>query len=213
MDKCPLSPIGTYIFLPLWKLIKPFFKGFLRLEVIGQENIPKYPCIVAANHRSYLDPPVLNAVFPEPLFFLAKEDLFKPPLGWLIKHMRTLPVKRNINDILILEESLKLLQSGCKICIFPEGRRVEPGQFGRPKPGLGFLAIKSGFPVLPVYIHGTDKILPRGAIIPKPIAKVKVVIGKPKEFKGIEPTVKNFKKVSFEIMEEIHKLYHSLARK
>ncbi len=212
MGYCPLTPVGKYIFLPIWKALTPFLRFILRLDVIGKENIPSEPCIIASNHRSHLDPPVLNLVFPEPLVFLAKEELFKPPLGSLLRHMRAIPVRRNAEDISVLEKSVELLKHECNICIFPEGTRAKPGEFLRPKPGVGYLAIKSGYPVLPVYIEGTDRILPRGAKLPKP-GKVKVVIGKPVSYKGFEPSVKNFKKVSSDIMERIKELSYSLARK
>jgi len=210
---CPLTPLGRYLLLPAWKGIKPLFKSIFRMEVLGKENIPEGACIVASNHRSHLDPPILNAVFPEPLVFLAKAELFKPPLGWILRHMRAIPLRRGSEDISTLEECVNLLSSGCKIGIFPEGTRANPGEFKRAKPGVGFLAIKSGFPVLPVYIEGTDRAFPRGSKFPKPFVKVKVVIGRPMEFKGLEPSVKNYKKVANEIMGEIKKLSQSLQRK
>ncbi|NPA33055.1 MAG: 1-acyl-sn-glycerol-3-phosphate acyltransferase, partial [Aquificae bacterium] len=176
---CSSGFLGEKVLFPLWKGIRPLFSGLLGVEVIGRENIPEGPCIVASNHRSHLDPPVLNAVFPEPLYFLAKEELFRPPLGWLIRNLRALPVRKSAGDLSVLEECLRILGSGCKVCIFPEGRRVERGSFGRPKPGVGFLAIRSGYPVLPVYVHGTDEILPVGSAFPRPKRGVKVVIGKP----------------------------------
>lgn len=210
---CPLTPIGRYLILPLWIGVKPLLRILFRIEVIGKENIPEGACIVASNHRSHLDPPLLNAVFPEPLVFLAKEELFRPPFGGILKHMRAIPLRRGSEDVSTLEECVNLLNAGCKIAIFPEGTRANPGEFKRAKPGVGFLAIKSGFPVLPVYIEGTDRALPRGAKFPKPFVKVRVIIGKPLEFRGLKPSVKNYKRVANEIMEEIKKLSQSLHRK
>ena len=211
--ECGYTVLGKYFLLPAWRGVKPLFRKVLKLEVIGLENIPSSPCIVASNHRSNLDPPVLNAVFPEPLFFLAKEELFKPPLGWILRHMRAIPVRRSASDLETLERVINILKKGCKVGIFPEGTRANPGEFLKPKPGVGLLAIRSGFPVLPVYIHGTDEVLPRGAIFPKFGASVKVVIGKPKVYKGLEPNLKNFRKVALDIMEEIKNLYDSLRKK
>ncbi len=210
---CPLTFLGRYVLLPAWKGILPLFRRVLRLEVSGLENIPDEPCIVAANHRSNLDPPVLNAVFGEPLFFLAKEELFRPPLGWVMKHMRALPVRKSAGDLEILEYTIELLREGCRVGIFPEGARARPGEFLRPKPGVGLLAVKSGFPVLPVYIEGTDRILPRGALVPRLGHPVRVVIGKAKRYDYLEGNVRVFKKVALEIMEEIKALAHSLQRK
>jgi len=211
--ECRYTPFGKYFLLPAWKALKPILKKLLKLEVVGYENIPSSSCIVASNHRSHLDPPVLNLVFPEPLYFLAKEELFKPPLGFLLRHMRAIPLKRSASDLETLEKVISVLERGCKLAIFPEGTRANPGEFLKPKPGVGFLAIKSGFPVLPVYIHGTDEILPRGAKLPKFGTSVKVVIGKPKVYKGLEPNLRNYKEVALDIMEEIKKLYYSLRKK
>lgn len=211
--ECSYTLLGRFLFLPLWKGVKPLFRRFFRIEIVGIENIPTGACIVASNHRSNLDPPVLNTVFSEPLYFLAKEELFRPPLGWFIKHMRAIPVKKSASDWETLERVINVLKGGCKVGIFPEGTRANPNEFLRPKPGVGLLAIKSGFPVLPVYIHGTDEVLPRGASIPKLGVPIKVVIGKPKVYKDIEPNMKNFRKVALEIMDEIVKLYDSLKKK
>ena len=211
--ECKYTILGRYILLPTWRGIRPLLKKVLRVEVVGLDNIPQSPCIVASNHRSNLDPPVLNMIFSEPLFFLAKEELFKPPLGWLLKHMRAIPVRKNASDIETLEKVISILKKGCKVGIFPEGTRANPGEFMRPKPGVGLLAIKSGFPVLPVYIHGTDEVLPRGAILPKLGVSIKVIIGKPKVYKDVEPNLKNFRKVALDIMEEIKKLHASLKKK
>ena len=211
--ECRYTFLGKYLLLPAWRGVRPLFRKLLKLEVIGLENVPASPCIVASNHRSNLDPPVLNAVFSEPLFFLAKEELFKPPLGWILRHMRAIPVRRSASDIETLERVINILRKGCKVGIFPEGTRASPGEFLKPKPGVGLLAVRSGFPVLPVYIHGTDEILPRGAIFPKFGTSVKVVIGKPKVYKNLEPNLKNFRRVALDIMEEIRKLYDSLRKK
>jgi 1-acyl-sn-glycerol-3-phosphate acyltransferase len=99
---------------------------------------------------------------------------------------------------------LSFWREGCKVCIFPEGSRAEPGQFLRPKPGVGLLAIKSKKKVLPVYIDGTDKVMPRGKSFPKPGAKIRVFIGKPKDYSH----EKNYKEVAIKIMEEIKALSH-----
>lgn len=191
-----MCPAAKFVFINLFKV-----------SVYGRENIPpKGPYIVASNHRSHLDPPVLNSVFPEPLLFLAKEELFKPPLGWLIRHMRTVPVKRGSGDVDTLEMSLEFLRKGCKLAIFPEGTRAKPGEFLRPKPGVGLLAVKSGVPVIPVLVEGTDRVFPRGSKFPKPGHPIEVHIGKPKVYTGYEDNLKGYKRAALDIMEDIRKL-------
>ncbi len=184
-------------------IVKPIFRTVFRIKVTGLENIPSEACIVAANHRSHLDPPVLNAVFPEPLIFIAKEELFRAPLlGKFLPHMGAIPVKRGSGDMQALELSLSFLEKGCKVCIFPEGSRANPGEFLRPKLGVGILAIKSKKEVLPVYIDGTDKVMPRGKSFPKPGPIIRVIIGKPKDYSKEN----NYKEVAIKIMEEIKAL-------
>ncbi|WP_245522255.1 lysophospholipid acyltransferase family protein [Thermocrinis albus] len=179
------------------------------MRVIGLERIPPDACIVASNHRSHLDPPVLNAVFPQPLIFLAKEELFRIPLlGKALPHMGALPVRRGSGDLDVLQKALDLLHRGCKVCVFPEGTRAMPGSFLKPKAGVGFLAIKSRKPVLPVYIEGTDRVLPRGRKFPLPGSVIKVVIGQPEVFEE-EDSPQGYRKVADTIMERIKALSYA----
>jgi len=140
---CPDTFTGRFLIKPLCPAGRRLFRSLFRITVSGEENIPRRePFIVASNHRSYLDPPVLNAVFPEPLFFLAKEELFKFPLGCIIRHMRAVPVRRGAGDVTALEMSLEILRKGCPVCVFPEGTRAEPRKFLKPKVGVG---LREGF--------------------------------------------------------------------
>jgi len=203
-SRCPDTFTGRFFLKPLCPLGKRLFRRMFRLKVSGEENIPATGAyIVAPNHRSYIDPLVLNAVFPEPLFFLAKEELFRPPLGWFTRHMRAVPVRRGSGDVAALELSLEVLRGGCPVCVFPEGTRAQPGKFLRPKAGIGLLAVKSGVPVLPVYLGGTDRILPRDALLPRLGGSVEVFIGKPKRFVNYEDSLRGYRRVALEIMEEI----------
>ncbi|MFN7064988.1 MAG: lysophospholipid acyltransferase family protein [Aquificaceae bacterium] len=203
---CPISGFSKVFLAPLCPITKGFFKRLFRVEVYGLENVPSGACLVASNHRSHLDPPLLNAVFPEPLRFLAKEELFRMPLlGRLLPHMGALPVKRGSGDREVLELVIELMHYGCKVCIFPEGTRARRGEFLKPKLGVGLLAVKSQRPVLPVYIEGTDRILPRGAKLPKPGYSIKVFIGKSKVYRE-EDSLKVYRKVAEDIMERIKEL-------
>lgn len=210
---CPVSAFARIFLKPLCPVTKRLFRGVFRVEVYGLENIPEEPCLVASNHRSHLDPPVLNSVFPEPLRFLAKEELFRVPLlGRLLPHMGAIPVKRGSGDLQALELALELLSKGCKVCIFPEGTRAKPGEFLRPKIGVGLLAVKSKKPVLPVYIEGTDVVFPRGAKFPKPGHPVRVFIGKSRVYFE-EDSPRGYRKVAQEIMESIIELAQKTERK
>ncbi len=204
---CGYSSFARFLLLPWCPVVKPAFRKIFKVRVRGAENIPNGSFIVASNHRSHLDPPVLNSVFPEPLHFLAKEELFKNPvLGFILKHARAIPVRRGSGDVEVLELSLELLHRGCSICIFPEGTRAKPGEFLKPKLGVGLLAVRSGSTILPVYINGTDKVLPKGGRFPSFGVSVEVVIGKPKSYRGLQDNIKAYRKVAVDIMDSIKEL-------
>ncbi len=197
--------VEHYLIRPLCPVGKPLFRILMGIKAVGTEKIPEGACIVASNHRSHLDPPVLNSVFPEPLIFLAKEELFRPPLGWILRHMRAIPVRRR-GDVEVLNTSLELLRRNLKVAIFPEGTRAKPGEFLKPKPGVGLLAVKSGVPVLPVLIEGTDRSMPRGSKCPKVFGSITVTIGDPFTAQGFEDSPRGYKEAAKEIMRKIQTL-------
>ncbi|SHK30279.1 lysophospholipid acyltransferase family protein [Thermocrinis minervae] len=208
---CPHSFFARAFLKPFCPITKKLFRKIFKIEVYGLDKVPRGSCIVASNHRSHLDPPVLNSVFDEPLRFLAKEELFRVPfLGPLLPHMGAVPVKRGSGDVEVLEISLELLRKGCKVCIFPEGTRANPGEFLKPKLGVGLLAVKSRKPVLPVYIHGTDMVLPRGKSFPSLGHPIKVVIGEPVVYHHEEESPRVYRQVAQDIMERIKCLSSSL---
>ena len=153
-------------------------KVLFRLEIIGRENIPdKGPFILASNHDSHLDPVVVGVASFRKLIFLAKDELFKPPFfSTLLYLLSCLPLKRSRFDISALKQSLAVLKKGLPVAIFPQGTRKRND--GMVHSGVGFLALKSGVPVIPVKVYNTDKALPSGKVIPC-FCKVKVLIGKP----------------------------------
>lgn len=152
----------------------PLINLLCGLSVEGVENIPeKGGLILASNHASYLDPLALGAACPRKISYMAKEELFRIPLfGWMIRSVGAFPVKRHAADISALKEALRRLKNGEVIALFPEGaRRNQEDTAGEPEAGVGFLAQKSGVPVIPALIKGTEKALPKGArfIRPTPV--------------------------------------------
>jgi 1-acyl-sn-glycerol-3-phosphate acyltransferase len=152
---------------------------FYPCHVIGRENVPsKGGFILASNHESNIDPMLLPVVCPRQMRFMAKDSLFKNPvLEWIIRTGGGFPIKRGRADRGALTEFLNQLDLGYPVLIFPQGTRG--GE--KPQAGVGFLAVKSGKPVLPTYIEGTDKVLPKGKSFPQR-HPVKVVFGKPITF-------------------------------
>ena len=153
-----------------------FFNG--GLEVVGKENIPKEGVIIASNHISYLDPPILGSVTPRRCNFMARKGLFDVPvLGWMIKYA-AFPVDRDKPRASTIKEAVKKTRAGQIVVVFPEGTRSKTGELQEPKPGIGMVAAMSRAPIVPAYLTGTDKALPSGAKWLKR-TKIKVVFGKP----------------------------------
>jgi 1-acyl-sn-glycerol-3-phosphate acyltransferase len=129
---------------------------------------------------SYLDPIMIAFVSgARPVNFMAKAELLKIPvfgdiLGWL----NTFPVKRGLADKGAIAYSLKVLSRGEVLLIFPEGTRYRNGELGPPHPGVAAIALKTGTPIVPVGIVGTDKVVPDGNRVPR-LVKLRARVGKP----------------------------------
>lgn len=151
------------------------FKIWLRLEIHGRENIPQAgPVVLAANHLSLLDPPVLGAASNRKAHFMAKSELFKPAFfGWIIKNLGVFPVHRGAADRAAIKTGLAFLEQGQVVSVFPEGTRSKTGQLGEAGAGAFMLAAKTKAEIVPALIFGTD--LKRHAGWPK----VYVLFGKP----------------------------------
>lgn len=166
----------------LYAIVKPLVLAltrlFFRLQTEGTEHVPaRGPVILVANHSSYLDSPIVGAVCPRPLSFMAKTELFDVPLfGRLIRALNARPVKREGADAAALRAALHALQGNAALLVFPEGTRGPEGVLRAPKPGAALLAALSGAPVVPVLITGSGRAWPRGARLPRP-AKVVVSFG------------------------------------
>ena len=129
------------------------------LRVRGVEKIPERgKLIIAANHQSYLDPPILGACLRREVHYLAKADLFKYPVfGTIIRHLNALPLKRKDPDIQAVRQAVEILQGGEAIVLFPEGGLGPTVDLRRAYSGVGFLAYQTGADVYPVYIKNTRK--------------------------------------------------------
>ena len=156
------------------------FKLFFRLKVTGQQNIPQDgPFIIVANHSSLLDPIILGVSIKPKIIFVAAAYLFKIGwLGYLLRKANSIPVQRE-NDIKAIKQSLKILQQGGVLGIFPEGG-IDRQKNNLPvRAGAAYLATKVGVPIVPIKIKGVDKVLPRGAKFIRSLNKIEVEIKKP----------------------------------
>jgi 1-acyl-sn-glycerol-3-phosphate acyltransferase len=183
-----------------------FFKVFNRLEVIGYHNVPKKGgFIVAANHVSYLDPPVIGVALRRRPIFIAKEGLFRiPVIGRFVKSF-SFPLNRNKPQPSTIKEAVCRLKKGDIIVLFPEGSRSPDGSMLDPKRGVGLIASISEVPVVPVLIEGTDIALPVGARFIRP-AKIRVKFGSHFKIEKKEGGKQFQERVSREIMDRIKEL-------
>lgn len=182
---------------------------FFRLEAHGIEHIPRRgPALLVANHSSVLDPPVVGAVALRPLYYLAKAELFRIPLfGAFFRAINVRPVERNGADPKALRLALRILKDGHALLVFPEGTRGEEGVLRNAKGGAGMLALLSQAPVVPAYIEGSGRILPRGRVIPRP-GRVRVRFGPPLRFSSTEGGERKsqYLAASYEMMAAIARL-------
>ncbi len=150
------------------------------LEVRGQEHLPATgPFVVASNHISYLDPPVLGVASPRRLTFMARANLFDAPLlGAFLWAVGVIPLQRGTTDVGGLRDAIHRLRRGAAIAIFPEGGRQLSGQLGAAKRGVGLLAAAARVPIIPALVQGTFQALPPGSRRLHR-AKIRVVFGKP----------------------------------
>ena len=174
----------------------PFLRGLARPRVIGAEHIPPSGgAILASNHLSVVDSIYLPLMLDRPVTFAAKSEYFtgnRPGLrlmGLYLKATGQLSVDRAGARAAqeMLDAALALLRSGELFGIYPEGTRSPDGRLYRGRPGVGWLALKSGLPVIPVAMIGTDRVLPPGRVVPRP-GKIEIRIGKPMSFGTVPAT-------------------------
>jgi glycerol-3-phosphate dehydrogenase (NAD(P)+) len=142
-------------------ILQPFFHVWFRLGRIGREHIPAHgPVILASNHRSFLDPFVIAVMARRPIYFVAKKELFlvHPVVSWLLSALGAFPIDRGASDQESMATARAILARGEVVLMFPEGTRVRPGSLGRPRRGVGRLALETGAPVVPVAVIGTEAV-------------------------------------------------------
>lgn len=165
-----------FIYRITWLLLQPIVKIFFRLSVRGLEHLPKSGAVViACNHASFLDPPLIALAMPRQIFFLARKTLFKNKLfGGFIKYYGAYPVSRS--DARGMLTALRLLKDDKPLLLFPEGTRTLDGKLQPIKTGTAWLAVHGNCQILPIWIEGSYQSFPKGNKYPKP-AKITVEIG------------------------------------
>jgi 1-acyl-sn-glycerol-3-phosphate acyltransferase len=153
---------------------------FWDLRVSGLENIPRTGgCLIAANHQSYLDPPLVASVLPREMHFMARRSLFRNPVfRALIVRFNAFAIERDRADVKGVKSAIERLEAGNLLLVFPEGTRTKDGSVGPMKAGIGLLAERAAVPIVPVLIAGAHKVWPKGRLFPS-LGSVRIAFGKP----------------------------------
>ena len=177
--------VNSFVYWPARWVLKAGILVYFRLRRLGTEHIPDGGVILASNHRSFLDPFAIGCCLGRPIYFVAKQELFKNPLiGWFLNCLGAFPIKRGASDEESVATSLALLERGQAVVIFPEGTRIRTGSLAQPRRGVGRLALESGSPVVPIAVTNSEHARRGWRIRP---VKVHIRCGPPITF----PTVKD----------------------
>jgi len=199
-----------------WSVFRVLYTTYFRWRVFGAENVPvKGGVILASNHASFLDPPLVGCGLKRDINYLARESLFRfPGIGALLCSWNAVPVDRDGGGAKGLKIILDRLLNGAGIILFPEGTRTKDGQLQPARSGIGLTVIKSAAPVVPVRVFGTFEAYGRHVKIPKP-QRITVKYGKPMNFEKLRAEAKScdkarlkeiYQQVADEIMAAIAKL-------
>jgi 1-acyl-sn-glycerol-3-phosphate acyltransferase len=199
-----------------WIFFRTLYATYFHWRVFNPERVPeKGPVILASNHASFLDPPLVGSGLHRGINYLARDTLFRfPGVGWVLRKWNSVPVDRNGGGAAGLRAILdRLLEDGA-IILFPEGTRTRDGKLQPARSGIGLTVIKSKAAVVPVRVFGTYEAFGRHVRIPRPY-QVAVKYGRPMHFADLRTEAKVcskvrlkeiYQQVANEIMAEIGKL-------
>ncbi|MEA2317807.1 MAG: glycerol-3-phosphate dehydrogenase [Solirubrobacteraceae bacterium] len=186
LDRARTRGVSPPLYWLVRAILQPFFHLYFRLSRTGREHIPaRGPVILAANHRSFLDPFVIAVMARRPIYFVAKKEIFviHPVISRLLNALGAFPIDRGGSDQQAMSTAKAILDRGEAVLMFAEGTRIRPGSLGRPKRGMGRLALETGAPVVPVAVHGTEAVRRGWRIRPH---KVSIRAGRALTFPHVE---------------------------
>ena len=206
----------NFFYLAGWSFYRALFAGWFRWRVFNAERVPlKGPVILAANHASFLDPPLVGSGIHRDINYLARKSLFRyPVLGWILREVNAVPVDRDGGGAAGLKAIIDRLNAGGGVILFPEGTRTQDGHLQQARSGIGLTVIKSDAPVVPVRVFGTYEAWGRHTRFPWP-RPVAVKYGRPMEFKELRAQAERcgkdrlkqiYQEVADQIMQEIGRL-------
>ncbi len=197
-------------------LARIVFYFFFRCRVKGAENlIEEGGFIVAPNHRSGLDIPLVAMALPRRMYSIGKKELFSNKItGSFLKSLGGFPLDRGSIDLSALKKAIDIVRSGNILLMFPEGTRSEKGNLQKGKKGTVFIATNSKVPIIPAGITGTEKAFPKGAKLPR-FHSISICFGKPfRPWEVFDPKDKDYLEKATEfLMEEISKCIRKIKEK
>jgi 1-acyl-sn-glycerol-3-phosphate acyltransferase len=197
------------LYWTVWIIVRGLARLLFHLRVSGQDYIPRTGgVLIAANHASYLDIPILGCALPRRAAFIGRMDLFAGIVGGVLRYLGWIPIRRGQVDRKAFDEAVRRLKAGQMVVIYPEGTRTVNGQLQPGKPGIGMMAEAAGCPVLPALLEGTYDALPPDAHWIR-LRPIRVAFGEPMDFSaGLENESEDEKKLVYqqfsqEIMDRI----------
>ena len=186
IDDLPLDSHLTPLITSIAFGARTIARSFTRVRIEGAlDEIPSSgPVILAANHISNADPVILGAWLTKSLgrriHWLGKKELFEwPVIGWVARNGGIHPVDRAAADVDAFRTAQRVLVEGQVLMIFPEGTRSPTGELQPPKDGLAMLALRTDAPIVPIGISNTDRVWPKGQLLPRPGGHATMRIGRP----------------------------------
>lgn len=176
-DHLKMTPFYGFFHLVIQDIFQAFFRG----EVVGTEHVPvNGPYLIACNHASHLDPPLIGSQIARQMRFFARKTLWQSRfIGWWLDQIETIAVDRDSGDVGAIRKVLAALNEDRAVVLFPEGTRSPDGRLQKPKAGVGLMACKSGVPVVPCRIYGSAEAFGKGRLLPRLGAPITIVFGAP----------------------------------
>ena len=193
-------------------VLTPPILSLYRYRAIDVSNVPERgPVLLAPNHFSYLDHFFVAVLLRREVQFMAKSQLFRPPvLDFILNHGGTFPVRRGHRDEEAFITAHSIFDRGGTVLMYAEGGRQRTKNMGQPKPGLGRLALESGAPVVPIAIHGSEHAREaKHGVLPK----VTVQFGSPVTFERVEhPSRERSQEVAEQVFDRVRTMYQALTQ-
>ena len=192
-------------------LFRAASKAFFQYRVIGKDKLVQDGSVlIAANHESFLDPPLVGIAYDDAVHYLARKTLFRGFFAWLYPRWNSIPIDQDSPDMSSLKKIVKILKTGHQVVVFPEGSRTLDGNLQPGEAGVGLIAVKSGALIQPVRIFGARGALPRGSGRLR-FHPITIVVGDPIELTEEEKKVKGregYQAIADRIMNLIAQIKH-----